>query len=149
MTLISGVHHVDQATIRSVVQQASGVRAHVTTVSASGGSGRAGIFDAIRQNLPLEPPLLSDRSWDALSDSLWAGIDSLDAQMVVIVWPNFAEMTSNDFHMRQIVISILQDVTRTLADPVITNGRPKEVCIYLGTESRSEAAESGSGDKVP
>jgi hypothetical protein len=37
----------------------------------AGIADRAGFFTAIKSVMPLDPPLMGGRSWDALSDSLW------------------------------------------------------------------------------
>src|SRR5208282_6398864 len=37
---------------------------------------RVSFFEAVRTTLPLDPPLVGSRSWDALSDSLWEGLYS-------------------------------------------------------------------------
>jgi hypothetical protein len=45
-------------------------------------------FEAMKALLPLDPPLVGNRSWDALSDSLWSGLDQLAADNIAIVWPS-------------------------------------------------------------
>ena len=44
-------------------------------------------FEGIRKSLPLDPPVVGDHSWDALSDSLWNGLDGVDANAIAIIWP--------------------------------------------------------------
>ena len=46
---------------------------------------KASFFNAVRRTLPLDPPLHSNRVWDALSDSFWSGLDELDDERIVIV----------------------------------------------------------------
>ncbi len=36
--------------------------------------------------MPLESELQTNRSWDALADSLWEGLRTLPARQVAIVW---------------------------------------------------------------
>src|ERR1700722_16146664 len=67
-----------------------GIRAYV--LPGTGVVGRASFFDAVRATLPLDPPLLGTRSWDALSDSLWEGLRTLDTDRVLIIWPNSTTM---------------------------------------------------------
>jgi hypothetical protein len=92
-----------------------GLRAYV--LSTGGGTGRDAFFDAVRRPLPLAPPLMSSRSWDALSDSLWEGIYSLPGNRVVILWEDgdrFKVAAPEDF---EVALSILADLVRQLADP--------------------------------
>lgn len=99
--------------------------------------GREAFFDAVRSALPMDPPLVSSRSWDALSDSLWEGIRSLGANRVAVLWPDssfFSEETPREF---EIATSVLADVARSLADPKATRGRPVELSIYIGRPSSS------------
>lgn len=44
--------------------------------------------------LPLDPPLGQGLSWDAFSDSLWSGIDTLRAPRIVVLWRR-ADVLSN------------------------------------------------------
>ncbi|WP_428957356.1 hypothetical protein [Streptomyces sp. cg35] len=46
-------------------------------VSTEGRMDREAFLGAVRESLPLEPPLESSLSWDALSDSLRAGLHTL------------------------------------------------------------------------
>lgn len=35
---------------------------------------RKALFRCLSASLPMDPPIQSDRSWDALSDSIWGGV---------------------------------------------------------------------------
>jgi hypothetical protein len=77
-------------------------------------------------------PALTGCSWDALSDSLWEGLYSLEAKQIVIVWPDSSVMSKavpSDF---ETALSVLADVAESLSNPDFTNGNPKNVCIYVG-----------------
>lgn len=39
-----------------------------------------------RKAFPLDPPLESNDNWDALSDSLWGGLDGCGAGKIFILW---------------------------------------------------------------
>ena len=93
---------------------------------------RRAVFATIRQVLPLDPPIESDRSWDALADSLWGGIDALEAKRVAIIWKNCEAMARRAPEDFEIVLGILRDLSDSLGDPEPTGGRPKEVCIIVG-----------------
>jgi hypothetical protein len=60
--------------------------AAVFDLATARGSTRQAFFDAVRAALPLDPPLVRSQSWDALSDSVWGGLDSLDTRTIVITW---------------------------------------------------------------
>ena len=73
---------------------------------------------------------MSNYSWDALSDSLWGGLDSLETSRVLIVWLDCdrLEKSSEDF---ELALSVLRDITETLASPKLIQGKPKEVTVLL------------------
>jgi hypothetical protein len=109
----------------------------VYVISTDKRIGREAFFDAVRNALPMDPPLVSSRSWDALSDSLWEGIRSLGANRVAVLWPDagfFSEETPHEF---EIAASVLADVARSLADPKATRGKPVDLSIYIGRLSSS------------
>lgn len=88
-----------------------------------------GFFEAVRQNLPLDPPVRHNRIWDALADSLWSGIDGVQAECVVILWQNafqWKRLEPEDF---AIASTILQDLCESLGDPATTAGSPKKLAV--------------------
>lgn len=106
----------------------------VYSITTAGGSGRAAFFNAVRAALPLDPPVLSSRSLDALSDSLWGGIYSTDDQKIAIIWEDssrFFEDTPEDFEG---ACSVLTEVTEALADRTFTAGQPKQVRVFVSRE---------------
>jgi hypothetical protein len=86
-------------------------------------------FEGIRQSLPLDPPLQSNRSWDALSDSLWSGLDNLKERKIVIVWPDASRMKALAPEAFSIATSILMDLITTLADEKTTLGNTKNLRV--------------------
>jgi hypothetical protein len=86
-------------------------------------------FEGIRQSLPLDPPLQSNRSWDALSDSLWSGLDNLKERKIVIVWPDASRMKALAPEAFSIATSILMDLISTLADEKTTLGNTKDLRV--------------------
>ena len=93
---------------------------------------KANFFDAVRCLLPLDPPLVSNRSWDALSDSLWQGIYGLPNDHVAIIWkdPNALATAAPSDH--RIAMDILHGLTESLADPTPTLGKTKALAVILG-----------------
>jgi hypothetical protein len=92
---------------------------------------RASFFDAVRETFPLDPSLVGDRVWDALSDSLWSGLDSLDDARISIIWPDSATMARKAPDEFEVAREILARITASLADPVATVGRSKQVAVVI------------------
>ena len=105
--------------------------AAVFDLVTAGGSIRQAFFDAVGGALPLDPPLVGSRSWDALSDSVWGGLDSLDTRAIVITWRDastFKDVAPWEF---EIASSILHDLVKRLASWEATYGEPKQVSVLL------------------
>ena len=100
-------------------------------VLPSGIKDKRAFFEGIRKSLPLDPPIVSDRSWDALSDSLWGGLYNVDASSVAIIWPGSAEMAKAQPEDFEIARSVLSDLTESLADAGFTVGNVKQVVVVL------------------
>jgi hypothetical protein len=108
--------------------EASGWRVFVLP---HGISDRASFFGGVRTACPLDPPLIGDRVWDALSDSLWSGLDAVDDGKIAIIWPDstlMARLAPEEFSIAQ---DILADITESLADNKATVGHPKQVAVLL------------------
>jgi hypothetical protein len=120
MDLKAGVTSVANLDIEAFKQAAEQDGWHVFVLPDSIES-RDGFFDAVRARLPLDPPLLSHRSWDALADSLWEGIDATTAERIVIVWPSSTKLCVHASSDYETAVSILADLaasdrsTKTLA----------------------------------
>ena len=88
---------------------------------------KASFFEGVRAVLPLDPPLVGNQSWDALSDSVWAGLDQTEGKRIAIVWPQ-ARLAVPEL---QTAVRILEDLTESLSDMDATSGSPKEICIVI------------------
>ena len=91
----------------------------------------ADFFNAARSTFPLNPPLQSDHVWDALSDSLWSGLDDLSAKEITIVWSGANVMKDYDPRGYELATSTLNDVSKQLGSPEYTCSRPKTVIISI------------------
>ncbi|MFE7312060.1 barstar family protein [Streptomyces sp. NPDC057555] len=132
MILESGLKIIRPEQAHEVMQVARSGKCPLYEIATGDGSGREAFFDATRSVLPLDPPVVSSRSWNALSDSLWEGIYSSGPDREVILWSDatiFFRETPGDF---QVAMEVLADVAELLADESATRGRTKEVCIYVG-----------------
>jgi RNAse (barnase) inhibitor barstar len=92
-------------------------------------STKRDFFRAISQKIQLDPPLGDGLRWDALSDSLWNGLDLLESSKVLIVWPNASLMKTDSPEEFSIATSVLSDVAASLGTKEDTCDEPKEVMI--------------------
>ncbi|GGX71752.1 hypothetical protein GCM10010510_15200 [Streptomyces anandii JCM 4720] len=124
--------HSDQlrALASSVAQQ--GYR--VYTITTAGDSGRAAFFNAVRAAIPLDPPVVSSRSLDALSDSLWGGISSTGDQKIAIIWEDSSRFSEDSPGEFENACSVLAEVAESLADRTYTAGQPKQVRVFVSRE---------------
>jgi hypothetical protein len=92
---------------------------------------RAGFFDEVRRKLPTDPPVLTSRSWDALSDSLWEGLRLANGTKVIIVWRGSQLFQQNSLEDYQTAVEVLADVAESLADAKATLGHPKDLRVFI------------------
>lgn len=122
----------DELDTRAVTRALERSGCRVLELPAHGIVDRASLFDAVRSSLPLDPPVVGSRSWDALSDSLWEGLRQLDASRIAIVWPNAGALQARASPDFDAAVSVLSDVAATLEDARATLGHPKRLSIVVG-----------------
>ena len=93
-------------------------------------SDKAGFVDAVREVLPLDPPVQSAH-WDALSDSLWEGISELHLEKIAIVWPDSDELRRANREDYRTAVEILTDLVFSLADPKFTVDHVTRLLVLL------------------
>lgn len=123
-----GFFAVDAATAEKVIldAQAQGMRVfHLPGKMSS----RDAFFDGVRDTLPLDPPLQSNASWDALDDSVWSGLDGLNENGIVIVWRDSSDMEAQAPEDFSTAFSILNELPGMLADVVSTVNHPKKLVV--------------------
>ncbi len=101
---------------------------HLTT---GNGADRKAFFDTVRSAVALDPPVESERSWDALEDSFWQALYMLAEPRLVVTWLDQSTYQANCPTEHQIAMSVLVDVAEGLADERATVGRTKDVQIYI------------------
>lgn len=137
MEFRAGLAVIPRAGVPAVLAEAARQGLPAFVLATRGCVDRESFFHAVRETLPLDPPLVSSRSWDALSDSLWEGLRGVNSARIVIVWP---DVTMPDFGVEgdfRLALSVLQDVAESLTDPGATSGRPKEVSVYVAAGSEA------------
>jgi len=75
--LTAGFHEVPCRDIPGVLDEATRQGVAVFTLSTAGRTDQEAFFAAVRETLPLDPPLGLRTVWDALSDSIWGGLRKL------------------------------------------------------------------------
>lgn len=131
MALVRGVHEVSAAELASAVHVGSTMGAAIFSLSTHGAATLADFFDAVRANLPLDPPVVGSTSWDALSDSLWEGIHEVGAAIVLITWTGAADLQRASPKDYETAMSVFRDLISTLGNETYTAGEPQEVCVYV------------------
>jgi hypothetical protein len=87
-------------------------------------------FDAIRSTCPLDPPLCSNRRWDALADSMWSGLNELEQEKIAIFWPNSDCLKAAEPEAFAIATDILTDLCTSLADPNVKASSTKTLLVF-------------------
>ena len=90
MILKQGLHEVTEFDPEAGARELS-ARGNRVFLLPSGSTDRRSFFDGVRQVLPLDPPVVSHHSWDALSDSLWSGLHDVDDCNIATILAGVAE----------------------------------------------------------
>lgn len=94
---------------------------------------RESFFAAIRTQIPLDPVLVSSRSWDALIDSVSGGLLADGAEGFVIVWPEYELWDEKDSESRNVAFECMKSICERL-DFERRNGRSnKSVSVFVGS----------------
>jgi hypothetical protein len=125
-----GVHVISPDEFPRVAAQAR-LSSVVFEIMTGRTGGKKRFFGAVRRVLPLNPPLLRSASWDALSDSLFEGLRSLDSDRITILWRDAREWEEVFLEELGIAIAVLDDVARSLGNEAYTAGPPKRVDVFV------------------
>lgn len=130
MELTPGVYEVSPSEAELLTAEATAIGATVYKLQGDEVVDRDSFFDAVRTTLPLSPPIVSNYSWDALSDSMWSGLDELESSRILIVWSNSNRLKESPIDL-DIAVDIFRDITESIASIELTDGNPKEVTVLL------------------
>lgn len=106
MQFDAGVMRVAKAELSTVIRAAHAQR--ISTYTLADVTDRDSFFDAVRVTLPLDPPLMSNRSWDAMIDSLGAGLAENKARSILIAWPDEGAWDPASLAERDIARDVLE-----------------------------------------
>ena len=87
-------------------------------------------FEGVRQTLPLDPPLCTNRSWDALDDALWSGLDSLKENRILIIWPSANLMKELEPKNFEVISCIFGGLPESLFKRKIHEGVEMKLIIF-------------------
>ncbi|WP_030693409.1 barstar family protein [Streptomyces globisporus] len=145
MVMDTGFHEVSDTDIPAILHEAGRQGVPVFLLSTAGRTDKNAFFRAVREALPLDPPLGTSRMvWDALSDSLWGGLHALQAPRAVIIWPDAQPVTDAQGDFR-IALEILRDIIATLGEAQYSDGRPTHVSVYIAPDPSSEGETPAKG----
>jgi hypothetical protein len=131
MGIKPGLSELKDLNVEALIPEATAAGFRVFALSG-GIASREAFFDAVRETIPLDPPIVSSRSWDALSDSLFGGLVSVDQDRILIIWPNANTMAASSPIDYETAVHVLTDVVSSLADRESTQGNQKRVSVILG-----------------
>lgn len=126
------VHHLAESEELGLLAGSNDPEVLVLNLSTAGVPGRRGFFGAVRSMVLLDPPVSTERSWDALEDSLWEGLFQLPERRIVIYWHDASDFRVHSPAEYEVAISVLESVVDALADRLATAGSPKDVEVYIG-----------------
>jgi hypothetical protein len=128
------VRHDTRENVRAAEPRLRGDGWHVF-VLPEGIDSKTRFFDAVVRTFPLDPPLARLRDvWDALYDSLSAGLLDVPAAKIAILWPDAYRLALSEPESHEIATEILGELAEVLRHGEWTDdGKPKEISLLLGT----------------
>jgi hypothetical protein len=127
----SGLHQIAEPDVTSAVTFYAAQDYRVFSLTAEIWD-RSTFFSALRAALPMDPPLGSDRSWDALSDSLWGGLERLVNRRIAILWRRSLLFEERQRAEYETACQVLLDVCELLGNPEVT-WPTKEVVVLCAS----------------
>jgi hypothetical protein len=108
-------------------------------------SSRGEFFGGARDALPLDPPVLSHNSWDALDDSLWGGLDAVANDRILILWPEADTMRRTSPADYAIASEILAGLPGSLCNSRLNDGTPTQLLVLRVTAASEADRIEGAG----
>jgi len=90
-------------------------------------------FYEISRVLPLDPQVHFPVNWDAIADSLWEGLYTIDAERIAL----FLQIEQQFASELTVVIDVFEQVSEQLSDPEPTLGRLTRLDVYVWTQEPS------------
>jgi hypothetical protein len=131
MRIQRGINRIDKLDVDTTRREAEHAGYAVFVLPGNAIVDGASFFDAVRATLPMDPPLMSSVSWDALSDSLWEGLFRHPARRIAILWPRATSMATSAPAELDTALGVLAQISNLLADTRATCGNPKEIAVLV------------------
>lgn len=132
MDFIAGVIRVANADMSAIIREAHARR--ISTYTLMNVTDRDSFFNAVRATLPLDPFLRTNRSWDALSDSLSAGLTLNRARAFLIAWPHEEIWDQNTLDDREIAREVLESLAVWVSRDRPQSEHTKRLTILIGSD---------------
>ncbi|MFI0242936.1 barstar family protein [Streptomyces sp. NPDC016845] len=135
MTALENVVITSKEDVLEILSMAERAGVPVFSLHTEGRTDRESFFRAVKEVVPLDPPLRSTRSWDALADSMWEGLHELKAPRVLIVWPDAYPAEEDEDGDFRTALMVMDDVAKDLADVQLTAGTAVSLSIYVAVNA--------------
>lgn len=112
-----------------IIEELTAAGWHVHVLPGKHAVDRASFLRAVSSSLPLDPPLVLHRSWDAMKDSLWEGLLESQPKKIAIVWERSDVLQTQSPRDYEIAVAVFTRVADTLRDERVTGGPTKRVTI--------------------
>ncbi len=113
------------------VRESAGTDTSVIVLRTGDGTSRSAFFDTVRARAPLDPPLSTDRSWDALLDSLSAGLWQSAEGTILIAWLDASRFEAACSEEHAIAVDVLVSTCVRLSESRGGPMNPKDAQVYL------------------
>jgi hypothetical protein len=120
--------YVEETEVEETVRALKAEGFDVYVLSTARDSRHGALFDAVRATCPLDPDLVSDRSWDAFVDSLTGGLLEVDHDRFALVWTGSAAMRDDNPAAYETAELVLEQVIGRLTTD---RRRPRTARLYL------------------
>lgn len=131
MNPIPGISYISESEIDKFDQETRAAGFKVYHLATGDASDKESFIRAVSRVLPLDPPIVGFRNWDALSDSLFGGLDSQDVKGITIMWTGGATLegrSRGDFDM---AVSMFHQVVELLSSEEATANNATWVHVYI------------------
>ncbi|MCB5164526.1 barstar family protein [Streptomyces bambusae] len=135
MEFKAGITFIGAEDVGRAVDEALLADLCVLPLRTGGSEDRDAIFEALRRDLPMDPPSHSSRSWDAISDSLFGGLFNVQSAGVVIVWEDAGQHQSLRTGPASVVLSVLAEVADLLGSEEVTRANSKVVSVLVPADT--------------
>ena len=131
MEFIAGIIRVANADMSTIIREAHTQR--ISTYTLTNVTNRDSFFNAVRTTLPLDPGLSTNRSWDALIDSLSCGLLLNRARDFLIAWPHEEMWDQDALDDCDTARQVLEDIVAHVSRYPHRSGQTKRLTVLIGS----------------